>query len=525
MSRFVVLALFAGACQLEAPAEAPAPAVGDLAAPPSGPVGLSFTGACPGPVQVDIGNLTPRRKVALVQADDVGFTPIPAGPCAGVSTGLDGTLSYVTTLDVPPSGSLSFTAQIPGVACGKMIQAIDVATCRISPVAAFSDSPPTPPEIAVTPDPALDCDTLTCDLVVPSVDPDGGPVTYAYTWFVDGVAVSTGGDTLAAGLAPAGSEVFCEVEASDGTTTLPPVPSEVVQIQDDQQTEVFQPAGGPLDVLLVIDNSCSMAEEQRAVADLAPDLLAALYAETPDFQVAVVSTDVDDGTSLGAQGRFAESRGITIVDPSTPDAADVLRELVLLGTGGSANELAFDAVVRSMTEPTRSTFNDGFFRPGAALSVLVVSDEPEQTPLSAQDFVDFLAADRGSADLASVFGIVGGPSGCTGTVGFADPSPKFVQAASLSGGNWYSICDSPWGPYFQDFAATAPAAPGRTYPLSFAPVLGSLVVTYQDPSGALFPVPQGSGYSYDPASVSIELTASPAPGSAIIADYDATCRP
>jgi hypothetical protein len=96
-------------------------------------VTLTVSGACPGPMFVEMGGMSPGGPVALVTASGEGEVAIPAGPCAGTGLGLtaDG-LGLRGIFWADPIGGLSLTTGIGAAACGKAIQAVDVATCTVS---------------------------------------------------------------------------------------------------------------------------------------------------------------------------------------------------------------------------------------------------------------------------------------------------------------------------------------------------------------------------------------------------------
>lgn len=87
----------------------------------------------------------------------------------------------------------------------------------------WTNSPPTAPEVALSPEVVREGESLLCEVVVPSTDLDGDPVSYEFTWLVDGVDLGPGSlssDGMATSIA--GSEVGpfedwrCEVRATDG---------------------------------------------------------------------------------------------------------------------------------------------------------------------------------------------------------------------------------------------------------------------------------------------------------------------
>jgi hypothetical protein len=156
------------------------------------------------------------------------------------------------------------------------------------------------------------------------------------------------------------------------------------------------------DILFVIDNSGSMAEEQEAIATELPAFLDEFregQGVVQDFRVGVITTSVylraffdgqehfvtyDDQAGRlqpvpDAQGRPTDERFLTQDDP---ELLPRFRQLVRQGTQGSGQETPFEAVRLAVTPPLTTTpveqgGNGGFLRDGARLLVVVVSDEED----------------------------------------------------------------------------------------------------------------------------------------------------
>jgi hypothetical protein len=124
----------------------------------------------------------------------------------------------------------------------------------------------------------------------------------------------------------------------------------------DQQTQK-----GPVDILLVIDNSISMTEEQRNLSDKMHDLVASLG--NSDWQIGVISTT--------AVFENAEPQCVmNLIRSTEPDAAAKFRNAVLAGTSGDSNEQGILQAVVGLSCPSRP-----WLRPEASVAVLIVSDE------------------------------------------------------------------------------------------------------------------------------------------------------
>jgi hypothetical protein len=177
---------------------------------------------------------------------------------------------------------------------------------------------------------------------------------------------------------------------------------------------------GKLDLLFVVDNSNSMAEEQAMLAGAFPALISALfeppadpgtgeplYAAVTDLNVGVVSSDMgvggytvrtcegnDDGVLLHAPSPAVPGCAPTYPSFLHADAASHGPDFALgfsciatLGTNGCGFEQPLGAMDKALTvnsEPGGP--NEGFLRGDAVLGVVIVSDEND---CSTEDFSIF----------------------------------------------------------------------------------------------------------------------------------------
>lgn len=95
-------------------------------------------------------------------------------------------------------------------------------TTQYSAVITVSDTAPTEPVLEITPSDAVAGDDLTCSVIAAASDDDGDPVTYTFTWEVDGVsytsASNAGTSSTVNGADVDWSENWsCEAATNDGT--------------------------------------------------------------------------------------------------------------------------------------------------------------------------------------------------------------------------------------------------------------------------------------------------------------------
>lgn len=186
----------------------------------------------------------------------------------------------------------------------------------------------------------------------------------------------------------------------------------------------------PVDILFVVDNSGSMAEEQANLARNFEQFINELSSSKGnDYRLAIVTTDVDsrgrDGSELTGQvaasfrtaapfglisndtsqcmpiadikhgcfrGSDANTRVITSA-MTQQQQIDTFKANVLVGTCGSGLEQGLEAMKLALSRPSNDCPGQGeFLRPEANLVVVIVSDEEDSTPNppSVQSYVDFL---------------------------------------------------------------------------------------------------------------------------------------
>ncbi|MFZ5441817.1 MAG: choice-of-anchor D domain-containing protein [Myxococcota bacterium] len=279
-----------------------------------------------------------------------------------------------------------------------------------------------------------------------------------------------------------------------------------------QQAEAFVQTQSQVDILLVIDNSCSMADEQAALATNFAAFMSSASQSTADWHIGVVTTDV------AGRGALVESPGNPrYLSPTTASVATLFAQKVSVGTSGSGIEQPFQSMSLAVTAPNLTQANAGFLRPDAALAVVIVTDALEQSPNSVGAYVTTLKrAKNNHPELVSVS--VVGPfspagNGCT-TEGLVDDG-RFASIVSQTGGVRADICTSNWA---MDLRAISQSVFGarRAFELGGTP-RGSTSVTV-----TVDGVPT-TAWTFDAASNAIVFQTAPPPGAAIGIDYVTAC--
>ena len=225
------------------------------------------------------------------------------------------------------------------------------------------------------------------------------------------------------------------------------------------ETDVFaQAPNNQVDILWVVDDSYSMAEEQATLAAGFASFGDELEISGTDFHIGVITTSFEYTNPL---------RGALQGDPPFLTAADdyeveFQERATAVGVEGSDKEKGLEAaswaVSPAMTAP--NGVNAGFVRSTAQLLIVVVSDEEDCSDNGALEGQSPEACYTESDQLIPVIDVIedlqdlkDDPSRATisAIVGQADsPCPevwhgsRYIAAASNTGGFTGDICESNW---------------------------------------------------------------------------------
>src|SRR6266446_4445635 len=296
-----------------------------------------------------------------------------------------------------------------------------------------------------------------------------------------------------------------------------------------------------VDMLIVIDNSGSMAEEQKALAQNLDRLWNRIALANADYHLAVTTTGMypytsgfehcPGGAEGGEAGRFfpVDNSRPRILTPQTPDVKNVLFANTNVGIC-NYDERFLDPVLAALTDPLVSATkapgtplpndgNAGFLRDDARLALLAVSDADDSNdvvnPAPVSDYVRRLAqVKRGALDLISFAGIVPLQS-CKTAEGIG---ARYMEIARQLNGHLEDICDlGNFGTLLENSLGNL-LLPLTSFPLSALP---------KDPQAIAVTVngTAATQWSYDAGSNRIVFPASavPPPGAHITARYEPAC--
>ncbi len=297
-------------------------------------------------------------------------------------------------------------------------------------------------------------------------------------------------------------------------------------VSTDEQKDVFKQLQRPLtDIMFVVDDSCSMGDDQKSLAKNFQSFINWAVRLNVDYQIMVTTTDV-----TGRRAPAGCARGNPkIVTPQTPSPIAAFQANVRVGISGSASELGLEAAYRALIPPASTGCNKGFFRKAASLSMIFVSDEKDQSKQQVQFYISFFRSLKGfrNLDLIRASVVVGPPpSGCRGSGGgggFAQSSPRYWQVAKDLKGVQESICSSNWSATLSNIGS-----------ITFGYRTQFFLSRQADPktlkvkvNGTTVKKSAQDGWQYDATNNSVNFSKSsiPPPGATVQIEYKAICLP
>ncbi len=333
-----------------------------------------------------------------------------------------------------------------------------------------------------------------------------------------------------------------ESDASDQPQLRVPLFGE--GIRDRRQVDEFvQSSGQTVDILFVVDNSGSMGEEQDNLGANFAQFIAGAQQFQNDFQIGIVTTDLDNPNQSG------KLQGNPRILRRGPDVEARFRDSVDVGVNGAGSEYGLEAAKKALSNPLAfdtgtpcradnecvapdscvegfcGGHNRGFVREAAALVLVFLSDEEDQSPSQLDFYVDFFKNIKGFRNEAQFKAnvIVGARNGqaeaCESPNGVADAGRRYVEVAQRTNGAVYSICDANFGASLREIGQSAFGLPVQFF--LTRPAIGATVRVSVDGQ----PVNDGWAFDQDSNSVIFEQDRVPRAGSRIRVEYEAQCFP
>ncbi len=265
-----------------------------------------------------------------------------------------------------------------------------------------------------------------------------------------------------------------------------------------EHDDEYDQAGARLiDVLWVVDNSCSMADKQDQVANSFYNFISYFARGEIDYRIGVTTMDI-----YHDQGQLLGSPQIITPPPQTPDPVSAFQRNVRVGTSGSGDDRGLTAMQMALDSQEqiaqgvlaqqsaclaacasgdsacqtdcKNRYSPSFMRPDAYLYVIAVTDGNDDSFGEVWYFDRYLSQVKGIGNNTTVAfsAIIGEPPQPTCA---ADVGDRYIQLQQLTGGVTGSICASDFSPTLTNLAYNA-AGLRRRFPLTAKPDLATLDV-------------------------------------------------
>jgi len=276
---------------------------------------------------------------------------------------------------------------------------------------------------------------------------------------------------------------------------------------DARSTDAFEQRDiADVDVLFVIDNSCSMLDDQQALARNASTFIREADLRGSRYRIGVTTT-----SDWPDQGRLVGP----VIDRDALDPSEVIslfRQQAQVGTSGSGiEEGAASALAALRKAQLGNELNRDLLRDDASVVLIIVTDEDDSSPGNMAAYYRDISRIVPNDLVVAV--VSGGTSGC----GTALPTPRYQSFLGLTGGEHVSICDD-WGANLEELGETA-----------FAPATSFELRAVQEPSLPVEvtidgqPVPS-SEWSLTPDAPTLNFATPPPPRSRIVVSYVPRCE-
>lgn len=387
-----------------------------------------------------------------VLCQDQGGTTIADSNCPPPKPNTD--QSCNTQICPAPSYTWQTTPGICSVQCGGGMQT-DTVVCKKNDGTTVADS---------------FCDAGSKPPTTHSCNPQACPHTYTYSWEPQpwtACSKTCGGGIQTRAVACKRDDAVYVSDTYCNAATKPPTQQACNAQTCPTSHQVTQslfvtPALNSVDVIMIVDDSSSMKEDQTKLAQRMNNLVSDLDALKIDYQVCVTTTDTSyyKGSPIKWVGL-----GNVIMNKNSPNKNQVFLDTInSLGAEWSSDERGIYAVNLMLKDFSAS----GCMRADSTLATIMISDEDERSvggnaalssvqykPLEAMDYPDNLIAnihakfDTGAFIKPFLWNSIivkPGDSACEAIQDAqsspAFPGTKYAELTGKTGGHLGSICDT-----------------------------------------------------------------------------------
>ena len=252
------------------------------------------------------------------------------------------------------------------------------------------------------------------------------------------------------------------------------------------QVKEMSLGSGAIDIVWIIDNSGSMSTYQKQVVQNAESFMKDFIGQSVNWKMGLISTSEGEKPYVGFAG--TDSLDSTVPSPLNIFTAAVNR----LGTSGDSTEKTFEPILKALKN------DPGFARPGVPTAFIMVTDAPEQSSVTAPQFLEGFRGLLGNRKYFA-YGIYAAHDfNCEGEGSWkyaGSPYEEFINSAAV--GRHYSLCEE-FGPTLSKIGhQIATSITHSVFNLNRRPKLSTLRVEYQGVALPPGPRDQNGWWIYD----------------------------
>lgn len=231
-------------------------------------------------------------------------------------------------------------------------------------------------------------------------------------------------------------------------------PKSEIWVDEFEQIEEFD----KIDIIWVLDRSCSMSKVNETLLDSVETMMNALPTDV-NWRLKMITAG--DRSFLMQADTFPLTRGDTLRDA----------EQMLTALPNDSGEEGFDALVNYVV---LNDYGRTWLRPNAAMLVVFVSDEEEQSSTSVESFISWYGSYRSTSFLASVIHLPREESVCNPGPSSHEIGDRYIEATEYFGGQIVDICTEDWSLAVKE--ATNQMQQIEFYELTHEPYVESIIV-------------------------------------------------
>lgn len=243
---------------------------------------------------------------------------------------------------------------------------------------------------------------------------------------------------------------------------LPPVETNLAPpVRPERWTDRFplwEPPVRKVDVLWVVDGSCSMTNDRALLEEHLPVFMAHFYNTGIDYHIGVV-----DAGGQPNSGQLLQANGNRWIDPSTENPTAAFTAMVGQVVGQSRGTQAVYDALETLTDG----YNRGFRRDDASVHSIIISDERDgPPPFGFFDWYLSLKADPQDRTFSSI----------------VDPADNsfYERATEEIGGVYHDINTGGWEAVLDQLSFIAATPSDTEVLLSHPPFADSIVVELRE---------------------------------------------